>query len=112
MRRCSICWFRQEAYMVDGAQVSFDNTVSGMAGVMGASALMPEALIASTALVLLLGGAFAANKGTDRLIGGLGLLVLVCLLVFMSLPAMPPGRHEFFSHMFVADGFSHFVKTL
>jgi NADH-quinone oxidoreductase subunit N len=95
--------------MVDGAYITYANA---MPGAMEATALIPEALVASTALVLLLGGAFAANKRTDRLIGGLGLFVLVCLLGLMALPTLPPGRLEYFSHMFVVDGFSHFVKVL
>ena len=39
-------------------------------------------------------------------------MLAVCLLALMVLPPLPPGRQVFFSHMFVTDGFSHFVKLL
>jgi NADH-quinone oxidoreductase subunit N len=95
--------------MVEGVHIDYAEAISNMTGV---AALAPEALIAASALVLLLGGAFAVSKQTDRLIVGLGFFMLLSLLAMMAFASMPQERVVYMSSMLVEDGFSRFVKVL
>ena len=98
--------------MINSSHMGLSHSMPDISGILGAAAFMPETLVVSSALVLLLGGVFADNKRTDALIGTLGFLVLVTILLLMLLPSLPAGKLVYFSHMFVADGFSHFVKMM
>ncbi len=91
-----------------------NNVISNMPDIsciVNVATLTPEIMVAATAFVLLLGGVFAGNKSTN-LLHALGFFVLVSLLAIMTFPALPHTRVILFSHMFVSDPFSHFVKVM
>lgn len=70
---------------------------------------LPELVLAGSALVLLLIGAFAGARST-AFVNGAALLVLI---VAGALVAMQPeGRTVAFSGAFVVDGFGRFMKVL
>jgi NADH-quinone oxidoreductase subunit N len=98
--------------MADGRLTNVTSSMPDISGIIGIVTFMPEMLVLSCTLVLLLGGVFAANRRTDRLIVGLGIFVLVTLVGLMDIPPLPQARMVYFSHMFISDSFSHFVKSL
>jgi NADH-quinone oxidoreductase subunit N len=98
--------------MADQYHLSVVNGPPVFQGILAWTPLMPEMLVLACALVLLMGGVFAQDKRTDRLIVGLGVFVLVTLLGLMAIPPVSSVRQTYFSSMLVTDGFSHFVKTL
>ncbi len=74
--------------------------------------LMPEILVGVSAFIFLLGGVYANNKRTDRLILGMGLFVLVSLLGFMLVLPSLHMQQLLFHDMFITDRFSFFVKAM
>jgi len=99
--------------MADGMHLSAgNNSTLELPAILVWAPLMPEILIFFSALVLLLGGVFAANKRTDRLVVGLGVFILVTLLGLMIIPPVLHIRQTYFSSMIIMDGFGHYVKTL
>jgi len=83
-----------------------------MADTFVTAALTPEMLIGASAIVFLLGGVYAKNQKTDKLILGLGLFILVALFGLMVFTPLLHGREVLFAHMFISDGFSFFVKAM
>lgn len=92
--------------------MAYDFLAANAATIVATVSLLPEILVGSIALIFLIGGVYAANKRTDRMIHGLGLFVLVTLLGMMVWPSLLHVRITLFSQMFVSDAFSHFSKML
>ena len=75
------------------------------------AALLPEFVIGTSAIILLMGGVFAGDKSTLKM-HALGLFVLVSTLGMMWVSPIPFERHYVFQAMFVTDNFTKFVKLL
>lgn len=98
--------------MINNTLASLINSVPATMFTFTYASFSPEIMILAATLMLLLGGVFAANKSTDRLIVGLGVFVLVALIGLLVIPPLSNERETHFSDMFISDAFSHYAKTL
>lgn len=70
---------------------------------------LPELILASGAMILLMVGVFSKSKDIETVSWG---AVLLMVLAFLAVIAGEPGRAVTFSNMFVIDGFTRFVKLM
>lgn len=76
---------------------------------MQAAAVMPELILALSAMVLLMAGVFFLQNN----IGAVNVLALLAIVAAAAVVAwMPPGRQEAFGGAFVVDGFARTMKLL
>jgi NADH-quinone oxidoreductase subunit N len=93
-----------------------DNVVKSIADAHGVSfivalaILIPEILVACSAVILLLGGVFAGSKSAYRM-HGMATILLIALLGLMIVPNLVHHKQILFSHMLVLDAFSFYVKV-
>jgi NADH-quinone oxidoreductase subunit N len=71
--------------------------------------ILPEALLAILAMVLLVAGVFMGNKGTRTICRG---AVFSLVIASMALFGIDWSREQLFGGMFVMDGFAGFMKVL
>ena len=76
------------------------------------SAIMPEMLLAGSAIILLLGGVLANNASTNRSILHLSLFTLLAVLGILILAPAVNTKQFLFHNMYVADNFSQWIKIL
>src|SRR5918995_12138 len=74
-----------------------------------AAAVMPEIILALSAMVLLMAGVFFLQNNIAA-INVLALMAIVAAAVFVAW--MPPGRQEAFEGAFIVDGFARTMKLL
>ncbi len=84
----------------------------GLNNIITYNALIPELTVIISALVFLLGGAFAADKDADRRFLALGTFVLVAVFAMTAFSPLLIKKQYFFSFMLVVDGFSQTMKLL
>jgi NADH-quinone oxidoreductase subunit N len=76
---------------------------------MQAAAVMPELILALSAMVLLMAGVFFLQNN----IAAVNVLALVAIVAAAAFVAwMPPGRQEAFGGAFIVDGFARTMKLL
>ncbi len=75
------------------------------------ASLLPEILVASSAIILLIGGVFAGDK-TANTMHMLALFVLLALLAMMSVTPILLEKQTLFSGLYLNDRFTFFSKSL
>lgn len=83
----------------------------GVSFVVALATLIPEILVASSAIVLLIGGVFAGSKSAYRM-HAMATYILLALLGLMIAPHLMHHKQILFSHMMIVDAFSFYVKLL
>ncbi|HKG75355.1 MAG TPA: NADH-quinone oxidoreductase subunit NuoN [Aestuariivirgaceae bacterium] len=74
-----------------------------------AAAVMPELILALSAMALLMAGVFFLQNNIAA-VNALALMAIVAAAVFVAW--MPPGRQEAFDGAFIVDGFARTMKLL